>query len=605
MRLTWLVSGCILLALPLAAQQINPASQIRWPAVTGSGNPNTIGVSCTAVNFGMPFTDISANISYVCTPSGFVASSGSGGGVTTINGIAGAFNFIGTGVSCSTNTCTFVGGSGGGVGPGGPGAMAIYNSTSTVISDVFLLDTAPGNSGNGLLSYSGKQGAQFLSGFGGSYNFTTNNNGGTPVSAAASQISLTTALNTLSTPQTGAGNIVLSAADSLGNNGAANVNISASTPPGIEATASNSGNINLSATGFFPQGSGFINLIADGISVQDNGAGVSITTNSGQTGTPISLVNNAPGGSIQLNASGTNDAVIINAPNFSVSGAGDLSFLHNLTMPFLEASSGTACLQISSTGAVTNTGAACGSGGGGGGIGGSGTVGFIPLYVTNTTTLGNSPLSVTSGIVTSTDPVAVNDGSGTGGTFNATQATAPSGVTGNDLLWADSTAGRFKMNNNNAGALIVPGIASAGTSGDCTKLASNGIDLVDSGAPCLTTGASFTPTLTADAGAGTGGSLVTTLVSGSNDNGGWINLTTGASPAGSNSGVITVNFGGTYTAVRKCLVVPASNLAMQLGTNGVFVPSGTATNTHFVITGGATALAANTTGYAFFYQCVN
>ena len=67
--------------------------------------------------------------------------------------------------------------------------------------------------------------------------------------------------------------------------------------------------------------------------------------------------------------------------------------------------------------------------------------------------------------------------------LQATEGSAPSGVSGVDQLYADSTAHRWKMINNNGSAVIANGIASAGTSGDAVKLASNGIDIADAGGP--------------------------------------------------------------------------------------------------------------------------
>src|SRR5205085_2378780 len=41
--------------------------------------------------------------------------------------------------------------------------------------------------------------------------------------------------------------------------------------------------------------------------------------------------------------------------------------------------------------------------------------------------------------------------------LNFTETTAPSGASGHDLIWGDSTAHRLKMNNNNGGAVQVIG----------------------------------------------------------------------------------------------------------------------------------------------------
>ncbi len=67
--------------------------------------------------------------------------------------------------------------------------------------------------------------------------------------------------------------------------------------------------------------------------------------------------------------------------------------------------------------------------------------------------------------------------------FNPEIAAPVNQGAGFDQLWGDSTAHRWKMFNNGGSAMNVPGIASAGTAGNSVKLAANGIDLVDSGAP--------------------------------------------------------------------------------------------------------------------------
>jgi len=57
------------LALALA-QTVNPATQINWPLVTGVGAPTG---SCSATNYGQPYTDVQNNVPYVCTSSGWRA----------------------------------------------------------------------------------------------------------------------------------------------------------------------------------------------------------------------------------------------------------------------------------------------------------------------------------------------------------------------------------------------------------------------------------------------------------------------------------------------------------------------------------------------------
>lgn len=134
--------------------------------------------------------------------------------------------------------------------------------------------------------------------------------------------------------------------------------------------------------------------------------------------------------------------------------------------------------------------------GGGSGTVSSGTTNTLAKY-TAATTVGNSLL---------TDDGTTLAYSGTGG-FSTTGAnggiTATEGTGAGltpasnvDLLYADSTAHRFKENANNTGAVILSGIAAAGTAGNIPKLATNGIDVIDSTIPSVSTaGPLVLPTL--------------------------------------------------------------------------------------------------------------
>lgn len=103
------------------------------------------------------------------------------------------------------------------------------------------------------------------------------------------------------------------------------------------------------------------------------------------------------------------------------------------------------------------------------------TTGYIPLAA-SATTLGNSLLDygvTNAGKFTFGAPVAVNDVSGSGGGFNGTEGTPPTGATGVDDIWADSTAHRLMMNNNNGGATGIVGFS------DLTSSSTFGVAKVD------------------------------------------------------------------------------------------------------------------------------
>lgn len=127
-----------------------------------------------------------------------------------------------------------------------------------------------------------------------------------------------------------------------------------------------------------------------------------------------------------------------------------------LTMPSCSTAGSSALIW------TTGTGFGCNTISGGGGFAGSVTVGTIPIGVTNTTTLGNSLLtfasntltlnsSATGGIVAT--KFTSNDTSGAGFGFIGNEGTATTGVSAQDAIWADSTAHRWKANNNNGGAV--------------------------------------------------------------------------------------------------------------------------------------------------------
>lgn len=119
--LTVLIALLTGLTVPAAAQtQINPATQVRWPAVSGTGAPASPQWPCTSANYGQPYTDVSTGKGYVCVASGWQRSSSDGlpagdagqiptyvnAGTTVIPVTIGS----GLNLDSSTNTLTATGG---------------------------------------------------------------------------------------------------------------------------------------------------------------------------------------------------------------------------------------------------------------------------------------------------------------------------------------------------------------------------------------------------------------------------------------------------------------------------------------------------------------
>jgi hypothetical protein len=71
--------------------------------------------------------------------------------------------------------------------------------------------------------------------------------------------------------------------------------------------------------------------------------------------------------------------------------------------------------------------------------------------------------------------------------FICPEGTPIAGSSTNDVFTCDNSTHRFLENPNNAGAIILAGIAAAGTAGDPVVLATNGIDIADGGSPAFAT----------------------------------------------------------------------------------------------------------------------
>lgn len=58
--------------------QVNPATQIRWTAVTGTADPVAPAWPCTTANYGQPYTNVTSGVPFTCTSLGWVSNGGAG-----------------------------------------------------------------------------------------------------------------------------------------------------------------------------------------------------------------------------------------------------------------------------------------------------------------------------------------------------------------------------------------------------------------------------------------------------------------------------------------------------------------------------------------------
>jgi len=66
----WVILTFVFTATTFSGQQINPAYQINWPMITGSGSPSA---TCSSANYGQPYFDLSTAqpTKYTCTLTGW------------------------------------------------------------------------------------------------------------------------------------------------------------------------------------------------------------------------------------------------------------------------------------------------------------------------------------------------------------------------------------------------------------------------------------------------------------------------------------------------------------------------------------------------------
>lgn len=325
--------------------------------------------------------------------------------------------------------------------------------------------------------------------------------------------------------------------------------------------------------------------------------GNTFATIPGGTNTAATM-NVGSGSSLQSTGGPIVATALSGTPSISVT---NIAGSGTLTLPGI-ASTTTRCMHMDNTGAVTVTGADC-STGGSGTVNSATTGQYFYNASSGATASGNSHLddgATTAGTITAKEPIAVVSSGGSG--LGAGEGIAISGSSANDTLWADATAHRWLMNNNNGGAQYVPGVTTAGTSGQCWTVAANGIDMV--AATCSTALTMTHAYGSVVPGPGAGTSPTITVTAGASDGSGHIQVTTGTATPGGTVGLFTIAYGGTYATAPKCIVQPYNAAAIALSAaQTVAVEPGTETTAHFVAYIGATAIPASSGPYSYTWIC--
>jgi hypothetical protein len=364
----------------------------------------------------------------ICLSTG-VGCPASSGGVTSINTVAGAYTFSfssGAG-SCSGTTCTFTGsGSGGGsvtnfIAPSGSWPSWLIPSVATSTTTP-TLSVTPG--------------------------IVPIGNGGTgtatPALVAGTNVTVTGSWPNQTINASGGGGAVSSVANSDGT-----LTISPTTGAVVASLALGHANTWTGTQAF----SGPL-LDASGATQ------FKVPIHAGYTAPAVGEIGyDSTNGNLHTNYVGT-DLIIAGFPSASLPTSGH-------------------CAQFTEIGAwweITDAGAACGSGGGGNTTSTS--------LTTNTITKANGANSIINSGLTDDGTKLTYAGSGTANGMQIPEGTAISGVALSGIMYPATSTHRWMQNPNNIGALMIPGIATAGTAADCVKLAANGIDLVDAGSAC-------------------------------------------------------------------------------------------------------------------------
>lgn len=111
----------------------------------------------------------------------------------------------------------------------------------------------------------------------------------------------------------------------------------------------------------------------------------------------------------------------------------------------------------------------------GGGSGGGNTT--STALTPNSITMANGANSIVNSGLSDNGSTLSYSGNG----VLASEGAVLGGSSSKDALYANLVTHRWVMNNNNAGALSIPGVGTPGTSGHIAAYAANGIDLVDGG----------------------------------------------------------------------------------------------------------------------------
>lgn len=204
-------------------------------------------------------------------------------------------------------------------------------------------------------------------------------------------------------------------------------------------------------------------------------------------------------------------------------------------------------------------------------------------------TIDSSGNMVVTSLTTGAGASAVTGGSG--GFWAGGEGTTPTPAATYDVFWADNTAHRWKMNNNNGTSVNVEGYVGNPTTGNCASFTSTD-DLQDSGGPCgggvsgatangglVATGSAPTITLSVDP---TQGDFTPAAKAGIICDGAHAAANTTAFQALSN---ITVRLPDNSVCLINSVTISNSNVHIIIGKNTYLRQASGQTNQPFVVTG--------------------